>query len=301
MKLKQQSMAYKIFFVLNIVFMLFIIVVMLFPYLNVLAKALNDGADSARGGITLFPRKFTLDNFKTILTEDSFFNSAVVSVVRVAVSVVLGVAVQFSAAYALAKKKFPFKAFLTLLLMLPGYISAGQIPTYVLISNLKLMNTFWVYILPGLFSFYNVIVFRTFIQTTVPDALPESARIDGAGEITIMARIVLPLCKPVLATVALWIMVASWNDWTTTLMYIRKPSLYTLQYKMMQLVKESERLQKLVEAARETGQDVSNMTVPTSDALISAQVIVSTLPIVCVYPFLQKYFVKGITLGAVKG
>lgn len=301
MKLKQQSLGYKIFFGLNILFMIFIIFIMLFPYLNVLAKALNDGADTARGGITLFPRKFTLDNFKTILTEPSFVNSAIISVLRVLTSVVLGIIVQFSAAYALAKKKFPFKAAITLLLMLPGYISAGTIPTYVLYSDLKLLNSFWVYILPGLFSFYNVIVFKTFIQTTVPDALPESARIDGAGEITIMARIVLPLCKPVLATVALWIMVASWNDWTTTLMYIRKPSLYTLQYKMMQLVKESERMQKLIEAARESGQDVSNMTVPTSDALISAQVIITTLPIICVYPFLQKYFVKGITLGAVKG
>lgn len=301
MKLKQQSIGYRIFFALNIIFMLLIIVVMLFPYLNVLAKALNEGADTARGGITLIPRKFTLDNFKTILSEASFGTALIVSVTRVLTAVVLEIAVQFSAAYALATKKFPFKAAITLILMLPGYISAGQIPTYVLISKLKLLNTFWVYILPTLFSFYNVVVFRTFIQTTVPDALPESARIDGASELTIMARIVFPICKPVLATVALWIMVGAWNDWTTTLIYIRKPALYTLQYKMMQLVKESERLQKLIESARESGQDVTNIAVPTSDALISAQVIVSTLPIVCVYPFLQKYFVKGITLGAVKG
>ncbi len=297
----QKSLGYRIFTVFNIAFMIFIAVVMLFPYLNVIAKALNEGADTARGGITLFPRKFTLENLKTIVGEASFLTALWVSVSRVVVGVVLGIMVQFSAAYALSKRNFPFKAFITLLFIIPGYISAGQIPHYVLMADLKLINNFWIYILPTLFSFYNIIVFRTFIQSTVPDSLPEAALIDGANELTIMWKIVLPLCKPVLATVALWIMVGQWNDWTTTLVYIRKPSLFTLQYKMMELVKESERMTKLIEAARQAGQDVTDMSVPTSESLISAQVLISTLPIISVYPFLQKYFVKGIMLGAVKG
>lgn len=296
------SMGCKIFKVINYAIMILIIVVMLFPYLNVIAKAFNEGVDTARGGITLWPRKFTLDNMKTILTEASFFNALMVSVIRVILSVVLGILVQFSAAYALTKKKFPFQGFITLLFMIPGYISAGQIPQYVLYANLGLINNFWVYILPTLFSFYNIIVFRTFIKSTVPDSLPESALIDGANELLIMWKIVLPLCKPVLATIALWILVGQWNDWTTTLLYIRKPDLYTLQYKMMELIKESERMQKLIETARQTGAAVDDISrIPTSESLISAQVVVATFPIICVYPFLQKYFVKGVMLGAVKG
>ena len=300
MKIKK-SLGYRVFTVANIIFMIFIGVVMLFPYLNVVAKALNEGADTARGGITLYPRKFTTENLKLIVTEASFLNALIVSVSRVVIGVILGIVVQFSAAYALTKKRFPFKGFITLLFVIPGYISAGQIPHYVLLADLKLINNFWVYIIPSLFSFYNIIVFRTFIQSTVPDSLPEAALIDGANELTIMWKIVLPLCKPVLATVALWIMVGQWNDWTSTLIYIRKPKLFTLQYKMMELVKESERMTKLIEAARQAGQDVTDMPVPTSESLIAAQVVITTFPIICVYPFLQKYFVKGIMLGAVKG
>ena len=300
MKIKK-SLGYRIFTVVNVIIMIFIGVVMLFPYLNVIAKAFNEGADTARGGITLWPREFTMENLKIIVTEASFSNALFISVTRVAIAVVLGIMVQFSTAYALTKKSFPFKTFITLLFIIPGYISAGQIPHYVLMADLKLINNFWIYIIPTLFSFYNIIVFRTFIQSTVPDSLPEAAIIDGANEFTVMWKIVLPLCKPVLATVALWIMVGQWNDWTTTLIYIRKAKLFTLQYKMMELVKESERMTKLIEAARQAGQDVTDMPVPTSESLISAQVVVTTFPIICVYPFLQKYFVKGIMLGAVKG
>ena len=300
MKIKKSS-AYKAFTVFNFAFMILIIVIMLYPYLSVLAKAFNESADTARGGITIFPRKWTLYNFKTIIGEASFIKSVIVSVTRVFTGVVLGLYVQFTAAYALTRKKFPFKGFILMLFVIPMYISAGQIPTYVLYSKIKLLNTFWVYILPVLFSFYNITVIRTYMQTTIPDSLYESAFLDGANEITIFWKICLPLCMPILATVALWIMVQHWNDWTTTLYYIRKPSLYTLQYKMMELVKESERLQKLVEAAREMGQEVDSASAPTSDALTSAQIIVTTVPIICVYPFLQKYFVKGVMLGAVKG
>ena len=290
MKIKKSS-GYRAFSFFNYIFMIFIIIVMLYPYLSVLAKAFNEGADTARGGITIFPRKVTFDNFKTILGEASFKKSLIVSVTRVITGVLFGLYVQFTAAYALTRRKFPFKGFILMLFVVPMYISAGQIPIYVLYSKIKLLNTFWVYILPVLFSFYNITVIRTYMQTTIPESLYESAFLDGANEITIFWRICIPLCMPIMATVALWIMVQHWNDWTTTLYYIRKPALF----------KESERLQKLIEAAREMGQELDNSTAPTSEALTSAQIIVTTVPIICVYPFLQKYFVKGVMLGAVKG
>lgn len=292
---------YKIFTIFNTLFMLFIAVVMLFPYLNILATAFNEGADAARGGITIFPRVFTLENFKVILSGDAFKKALGISVLRVVVGVILGLMVQFSCAYALTRQTFWGKGFITKLFAVVMFFHAGMIPTYVLYSEINLLNSFWVYILPTLFSFYNIVIIRTFMQSTIPISLEESALIDGANEIIIFFKIILPLSKPILATMALWIMVTHWNDWTTTLYYIRKSDLFTLQYIMMQVVKESERTQKMMAAALENGLQVENVQQTTTEVITAAQVVVTTIPIICVYPFLQKYFVKGIMLGSVKG
>lgn len=298
---RNEGLGYKIFTIFNICFMLLIIVVMAFPYLHVLAKAFNDGVDAASGGIVLFPRKFSIENFKVIILDKEIWNSFVISVVRVIIAVILTLLVQFGAAYTLSREQFHGKGFILILFTLPMFIMAGQIPLYVLYSKIHLLNNFWVYILPLLFSFYNIVIIRTFIQTTIPKSLEESAFIDGANEVIVFFKIILPLTKPILATIALWVMVQHWNDYTTTLLYVRKSSLYTLQYRMMELIKESERLQKMIAAAIESGQIVDESAVPTSDSLVSAQIIFTTIPIICVYPFLQKYFIKGIVMGSVKG
>lgn len=298
--MKYKTRGYKIFNCFNIVFMVLLGIMLVFPYLNILARSFNDAADSARGGLTIFPRVFSVENYKTLFADKSIPQAAVVSVLRVVISVVLSIIVQFAAAYALTFK-FEGKKFFNWLFTIPMFLTAGMVPTYVLITKLGLLNNFWVYILPGLFSFYNTIIIRTFIGNTIPKALQESAMIDGADEIKILFKIIIPLSMPVLATVALWIMVGQWNDWTTTLYYIRKSSLFTLQYIMMQMVKESERIQQMIQAARESGQTVDeNFKTASSDGLIAAQVIITTIPIICVYPFLQKYFVKGIMMGGVK-
>lgn len=299
----KKSNSYKVFLFFNFIFMMFIVIVMLFPYLNIIAKSFNDGADTMKGGLTVYPRIFTLENFKTLMKDNSLISAAEVSVLRVITGVVLTLLVQFAAAYALTKN-FRGKSIALTLYMIPMFVSAGQMPTYVLFSKMGLLNNFWVYILPSLFSFYNVIIIRTFLQNTIPASLEESAIIDGAGELTVFSKIILPLSKPILATIALWTMVMHWNDYTTTLLYIRKPGLYTLQYKMMELVKESERLQSIIAAARENGEAVDETLLnqmPTSEGITAAQIVLTTLPIICVYPFLQKYFVKGIMAGSIKG
>lgn len=300
MKIKT-SIPRKIFVVFNYLLITVLCVIFILPLINVLAKSFNDGVDASRGGIWFWPRVFTLDNYKTVLSGDTFINSIIVTVSRVLIGVVIGIIVQFATAYALAKKKFPGKAVIVIFFMIPMFFNAGVMPTYVWFSKIELLNSFWVYILPYVFSFYNVVIIRTFIQSTIPDSLQESAFIDGATEVTVFFKIILPLCKPILATIALWIMVFHWNDWTTTLMYVKQPTLYTMQYIMMELVKESERLQKLVAESAKMGLTVKASAAPTADTVISAQIIVTILPIVCVYPFLQKYFVKGIMMGSVKG
>lgn len=302
--MKNEGIGYSIFMVFNYLFMLMLIMITLLPYLNVLAKSLNDGIDGMRGGIAFWPRVFSLENFKLLLSDADMYHAALISVCRVVLSVVLNLLVQFMTAYALSRKELWGIKAVNIYFLIPMYVSAGLIPSYILFSKLHLLNSFWVYVIPGVFSFYNVMIIRSYISTSIPNEVIESARIDGCGEMRMLLQMIVPLSMPVLATIALWVAVGAWNDWTTTLYYIQKSSLYTLQYKLMQTIKETERITSLIQTAIETGQDVEavqNSVKVTTDSLQSAQVIVVTLPIIMVYPFLQKYFVKGITLGAVKG
>lgn len=302
--MKNEGIGYRIFMIFNYIFMIFIILVTLLPYLNILAKAFNDGNDSLRGGITFFPRVFSLENFKVLINDETMYNATVITLLRVCVTVVLSLFVQFMAAYTLSRKNLWGLKFVNVYFLIPMFVGSGLIPQYVLFSKLNLLNTFWVYIFPALWSFYNVMIIRSYIQTSIPDAVIESAKIEGCGELRMLVQIIMPLSKPILATIALWIAVNSWNDWTTTLYYIQSSKLYTLQYKLMQTIKETERISALVQSAIENGQDASLIASTqkvTTDSVQSAQVIIVTLPIICVYPFLQKYFVKGVTLGSVKG
>ncbi len=215
--MKYTSTRYKVFQVFNIFFMIFIIAVTLFPYLHVLAKSLNEGIDASRGGITIFPRVFTWDNYRAVLGDRDIFNAATITILRVILGTLLALTVQYSAAYVMAKRDFPGKTGLLLFLIIPNFVNAGLIPTFMLYYRMGLINNFLVYILPGLFSFYNMIIIRTYIKSTIPGSLEESAKMDGANEITVLLRIFLPLSKAILATVSLWVAVGLWNDWMTTL------------------------------------------------------------------------------------
>lgn len=302
-RLRNETYAYGVFKIVNFIIMLFIIAVTLCPYLNVLAKALNDGQDTMRGGIFLWPRKVTMENFRVLLSDSSLYLATLVTVLRVVCATALGLLVQFMTAYALSKKLKGFKA-INVYFMIPMFVSGGLIPQYMLFSSIGLLNNFLVYVLPWLFSFYNIIIIRSYIKTSIPVNIIEAAEIDGMGEWGMLIKMIFPLSKPILATIALWLVVGNWNDWSATLYYIDNPDLHTLQYKLMQTIKETERMAALIQEAVESGQNVENMVNSmsvTTDSMISAQIIVVTLPIICVYPFLQKYFTQGITLGAVKG
>lgn len=279
--------------------MVLICIVSVYPYLNQLAISFNDGMDAMRGGITIFPREFTLENYKQVFSNRDFLAAAKISVLRVILSTGLGLLVTYAAAYGLTRKGLPYRKGITLFLMFPGYISAGAIPGYINLRYLGLINNFWVYILPTLFAFYNMIIIRSFLQDLPPE-MEESAKIDGANDLIIMFRIIFPMSLPVVACVALWISVGAWNDWTTTLTYITDRELHTLQYLMMRLVKESEAANSMSMQQTMSGDSAVKAKV-TGDTVKAATLIITTVPILCVYPFLQKYFIKGINLGAVKG
>jgi len=279
--------------------MIFVIVVCLYPYLNVLAMSLNDSYNTLLGGITIYPRVFTLTTFKVMLSDNTLLQSAFITVSRVVAGTLLGVAVQFMSGYVLSKKFFG-KAAITTMLLIPSYFSAGLIPTYMLYRSLHLFNNFLVYFLPSLFIFYNVMLIKVYIQSSISNSLDEATRIDGGGDWTIMTKIYLPLCKPVLAMVILFTAVGHWNDWTTTLYFVTKSYLFPLAYKLLQTIKQNQALSQAIEDAIKSGHSTAIRQTTTTQSMICAQIIITTLPIILVYPFLQKYFVNGLMLGAVK-
>lgn len=297
---KRDSLSRKIFYVCNVIFMILMCVAVLFPYLNILAKAFNDGNDTMRGGITIFPRVPTLENFATVMRDQSFWRAAWITISVVILGTALSLLLQFVTAYVLLHQNIWGYTFWVVLLMIPKYISGGLIANYIFFAEINLLNNYWLYIIPGCFNVYNMIIIRSYLST-IPKELSESAKIDGANEITIAFRILMPLAKPVLATVALWLAVGYWNNWTNTLYYCQQNrDIYTLQYVLMQVMKEAEKIQAIIKDAQLNGLITNIVPKITTESIRSAQLIITTIPIVLVYPFIQKYFISGMTLGSVK-
>lgn len=286
----------KIFQVFNVLIMLLVCLVMVYPYINQVAISFNEGIDAMKGGIGVIPRAFTLANYKAVFSSKSMISGAFISVSITVLHTLLCLVVLFASAYGITRRNLPYRRGITLFLMLPCYVSAGVVPTYIIFRYLGLINNYWVYVIPGCFSFYNMVILRSFLQE-LPASIEESAKLDGANDIQIMYKIALPLSKPVLATITLWVAVGRWNGWTDAMMYITDRKLFPLSYIMMQLIKESSLAQSM---ADESGMMASSAQ-PTPDTIKAATLVVTTLPIILVYPFLQKYFIKGVTIGAVKG
>lgn len=289
------------FNVFNYALIVFLSFLFLFPYWNVVVKALNVPADTALGGLTFWPRQFTLNNIWEILKDEKVLYGFRNTLIRLVGGSALSLVVLYMAAYALIRKGLRFKKAIYIILTIPNFISGGLIPTYILLGKLHLTNTLWVYIFLHAFSFYNLIVMRSYLYT-IPDSLSEAARIDGANEFRIMFTVMVPLSKPIIATIALWLVVSHWNDWTTTLYYCSlKWRNYTLQYNLMQVLKESERIEALIQQSQENGQVIADPSLlMTPESIQAAQIVVSTLPILLAYPFIQRYFVQGVTIGSVK-
>ncbi len=294
MKRRKSSFGDKIFTVCNVLFMIAFVVITLYPVLNTLAISLNDGTDALRGGIYLFPRKFTMKNYMTVLEKDNLVTGAYITVARTVVGTVLSLVTNAILAYIVSRKRFLFKQQLSLFWVVTMYVNGGMIPTFLLFKGLHLTNSFWVYVIPGMISAFNMLVIRTYMNG-IPDSLEESAQLDGAGYMTIFWKIISPLCKPVYATVALFVAVGQWNSWFDAMLYNRMSSEYTtLQYELMKLLSSVTNQGNSAEAMKNAAGTVT----PTS--VRAAATILTMLPIICLYPFLQRYFVTGLTIGGVK-
>ena len=291
---KKTSVADKVFVTLNTLFMIMFVIITLYPVLNTLAISLNDGTDALRGGIYLLPRKFTWKNYITVLQKDNLIMGAYITVARTVIGTALALFANAILAFIVSRKRFMFKKQLSLFWVITMYVNGGMIPTFLLFKTLHLTNSFWVYVIPGMFSAFNMLVIRTYMNG-ISDSLEESAQLDGAGYTTIFLKIISPLCKPVYATVALFVAVGQWNSWFDAMLYNRmSANLTTLQYELMKLLSSVTNQGNSVEAMKNAAGSVT----PTS--VRAAATILTMLPIICLYPFLQRYFVTGLTIGSVK-
>ena len=284
----------RVFVVCNTIFMIAFVIITLYPVLNTLAISFNDGTDALRGGIYLIPRKFTLKNYVTVLQKNNLITGAYITVARTVIGTFLSLVVNAILAFIVSRKRFLFKKQLSLFWVITMYVNGGMIPTFLLYKGLGLTNSFWVYVIPGMVSAFTMLVIRTYMNG-IPDSLEESAQLDGAGYTTIFAKIISPLCKPVYATVALFVAVGQWNSWFDAMLYNRmSDNLTTLQYELMKLLSSVTNQGTSAEVMKNAAGAV------TPASVRAAATILTMLPIVCLYPFLQRYFVTGLTIGGVK-
>jgi putative aldouronate transport system permease protein len=268
----------------------------LFPFMNLLAISLNDATDSLKGSIYLWPRVLTIGNYQAIFENDGLALAALRSVARTVIGTVFGVLFTAMLAYALSRKEFFIRKPLNIILIVTMYVNGGLIPFYLLIKNIGLMNHFAVYILPILISMFNVIIMRSYFEQ-LPDGIVESAKIDGATDFQVLFRIILQISLPVLSTITLFIAVQHWNSWFDNYLFAsRKENLSLLQFELQKILISS--VSQVFDPNSHVDSTDARRTNPES--IRAAMTIIVTVPILFVYPFLQKYFVKGITVAAMK-
>ncbi len=281
----------KIFNVANVIFMVFFLAIIALPLWNIVALSFNDATDAARGGIYFWPRKFSLESYYTVFEDSAIYKAFVISVAKTVIGVVLHTALTAMVAYGMSRRNLMGRKIYMNMGILTMFVSGGMIPTFLLFKELGLLNNFWVYIIPVLFSFYDMVILMNFFRS-IPFSLEESAMMDGANPFIIFVKIILPLSLPVLATIALFHGVFQWNDYMTANIYVDDRSLYPLQMLLFRIVSEN------LSPAVATGTNVVRNT--TSQSLQLATMVVTTVPVVVIYPFLQKYFIQGMPLGSVK-
>ena len=300
-KAKNKIKRDRVFPIVNTLILILLCFITLYPVINTVAYSFNDGMDALKGGIGLWPRVFSTDAYTSILNDAATYKAFGISVSKAVLTTLLNLFFTSMLSYALSRKEYVLRKFITIILVLTMYVNAGLIPNYLLVGKfLGLRNTYWVYIIPTMFSCFNMIVIRTYIGG-LPDALVESAKIDGAGDLRAFFQIILPLCLPVLATVALFVAVGAWNSWFDTYLYNgSKKDLYSLQYLLkMKLATTQNQANAAQSSADALASQASSRVAPIT--VRAAITVVSAVPILVVYPFLQKYFVTGMALGSVKG
>lgn len=280
--------------IVTAVLCILVLIVTVYPVYYCLIYSFNDGKDAAKQAIYFWPRKFSLENYKIVFQNKAIYPAFMMTMLRSIVGTVLAVFCMAMAAYALSKDNLKGRKVYMIMGVITLYFSAGVVQSYLLYREMRLLDSLWVYILPNIFQFYYIILFISFFRE-LPAALEESAQMDGAGYFTILFKIIIPLSTPVIATVSLFVGVWHWNDWFHPAFFIQNESLMTLPavlMRAMSLAEAQQTLQKMIA--------VPSQSSTTMESVRYAMLIVSILPVTIIYPFVQKFFLKGMMLGAVK-
>ena len=280
--------------IVTAVLCILVLIVTVYPVYYCLIYSFNDGKDAAKQAIYFWPRKFSMENYKIVFQNKAIYPAFMMTMLRSIVGTVLAVFCMAMAAYALSKDNLKGRKVYMIMGVITLYFSAGVVQSYLLYREMRLLDSFWVYILPNIFQFYYIILFISFFRE-LPAALEESAQMDGAGYFTILFKIIIPLSTPVIATVSLFVGVWHWNDWFHPAFFIQNESLMTLPavlMRAMSLAEAQQTLQKMIA--------VPSQSSTTMESVRYAMLIVSILPVTIIYPFVQKFFLKGMMLGAVK-
>ena len=262
------------------------------PFVHLFAKSISGNASVLAKEVFLWPKDITFEAYASVFRDGQLTYAMGYSVVITAAFTAIGLVATVCAAYPLSRKRLKGRSFFTLVIMFTMYFGAGLIPEYLLMNDLHLLDSPWVLILPLAFAPYNFLIMKTFFQSSIPDSLEESAYLDGATNLQILGKIVLPLSKPILATISLFLAVGRWNAFQDSKFYITTKSKHMIQYLLSMMVLSS---------GDQTSMNDPSATVSTPEVLQAASVMFVTIPIICIYPFVQKYFVKGVMVGAVKG
>ncbi|MGN0972686.1 MAG: carbohydrate ABC transporter permease [Aristaeellaceae bacterium] len=298
-----------LFRIVNVAVMLTVILVSIYPFYYALINSLNTGVQVMKGFSSFWPEDFTLEAWKTVLSDQAVTRAFLLTLSRTVIVTVGSTLFTSMFAYAYSRTYLTGKKFYTALGFICMYFSGGVIPYFLLISRLHLYDSYWVYILPCLFGgFYNVIIYNTNFKA-LPESLFESAKLDGATEFGMYWKILMPLSKPVLAALCVFTAVGVWNDYTTTLYYTQSPDLQTLQYFILKLVRSYNATEQLASSAMANSAAVASTLnnarlgsgVVNSKTIELAAMVLASLPMIIAYPFAQKYFVQGVLLGSVKG
>ncbi|MBY3620634.1 carbohydrate ABC transporter permease [Acinetobacter sp. CUI P1] len=270
-----------------------------YPFWNSLVISFNEGMDTSKGGITFWVREFTLENYKIVFEDSRLMGGFVIATLRTVIGTVTAILATSIFAYGMSKRELMGRKYYMIMCIITMYFGGGLIPSYMLIRSLGLFNSFWVFIIPALVSVWNMIIFRTFFQG-LPQGLEESAKIDGCGYWGTFLRIVLPLSGPVIATLSLFTAVNHWNEWFVASIYITKEELMPIQTILRQILFSNIASEQLSNVDASSIAHINSAKKITSKSLTMATIMVATIPIVCVYPFLQRFFVKGVLVGSLK-
>ncbi|WP_130616753.1 carbohydrate ABC transporter permease [Cohnella abietis] len=292
-------MGERVFKIVNYLLIIALCLSIILPFLNIVALAFNPGKDAERGGITFLPRIWSLDNFKKVFEAANISTAFGVSVFRTVVGTICSLFLTAMAAYAVKSKTLPGGKFFMMFIFFTMLFSGGIIPYYMLLKSIHLTNTIWVYVIPSLYSAWNLIIMRTFFQQIHP-SLEESARIDGYNDFSIFLRIIMPLSRPVIAVIGLFSAVGHWNDWFTGAFYVRKAELRPLSTLLQEMLMSAEAMRDTLNQAAGVNYEMLEKMTVTGNSLKMATIIVVVTPIIIIYPFVQRYFAKGIMIGSIK-